>query len=188
MQFRNTPDRYGAVTKSLHWTISILIICLLCVGIYMTDFAATAQKFTLFRLHKEFGICVLILAVSRLLWHLYSHTPGFVASLHAWEKAAARVAHVYLYVGMTCMPLTGWILSSSAGRTVSFFGFDLPNLVAPDKHIQDLCATIHQYLGYSLIGVIGLHVAGALKHHFIDHDITLKRMLPFGMKAEEKKP
>lgn len=180
MQFKNTPETYGAVTKTLHWTISPLIIILLGVGIYMADFAETSQKFTLFRLHKEFGICVLMLAATRVLWHLYSHTPGFVPSLKPWEKIAARIAHIYLYVGMFCMPLTGWTLSSAAGRTVNFFGlFDLPNLVAPDKNIQELCATIHQWLGYSLIPVIAVHFAAAMKHHFFDHDKTLKRMLPF---------
>lgn len=184
MQFKNTPDKYGAVTKTLHWTISILIICLLCVGIYMADFAETAQKFTLFRLHKEFGICVLLLAATRVLWHIYSKKPGFVASLKPWEKTAAQAVHCYLYVGMLCMPLSGWILSSAAGRTVNFFGlFDLPNLVGPDKATQELCADIHQWLGYSLIPVIAVHAAAAIKHHFFDHDATLKRMLPFGKDA-----
>jgi cytochrome b561 len=180
MLFRNTPDRYGAVTKALHWTIALLIICLVCVGIYMADFAEVKQKFVLVPLHKEFGICVLILASCRVLWHLYSRTPGFVASLKKWEIWGARLAHYYLYFAMFTMPLSGWIFSSAAGRTVKFFGVDLPNLVHEDKGIKELFSDVHTVVGYSLIPVVGVHAMAALKHHFFDKDITLSRMLPFG--------
>ena len=182
MQFKNTRERFGIVTKSFHWSIALLIICLVPMGIFLADYAETKTKFALFPYHKEFGILVLVLASCRVLWHLYSFPPQFVPSLKAWEKWGARVAHALLYVAMFAMPLSGWILSSASGRTVNFFGIDLPNFVAPSKGTKDFFEDIHGFVGYALIPLVGLHVAGALKHHFFDKDITLKRMLPFGLK------
>lgn len=185
MQFRNTTDRYGAVTKVFHWVIALLIVCLICVGIYMTDFADKTNAFTfkIFFLHKSTGITVLILASFRVLWHIYSRPAGFVPSLKAWEKIVARIAHGLLYAAMFAMPLSGWMLSSAAGRPVSFWGlFTLPDLVGPDKETQHFFSEVHEIVGWSLIPLIGLHAAGALKHHFFDKDITLRRMLPFGLK------
>jgi cytochrome b561 len=185
MQLRNTTERYGVVTKTFHWTIALLIICLICVGIYMTELADKTNPgiFRLFFLHKSTGIFVLFLATCRILWHIYSHPADFVPSVKLWEKMAARIAHALLYAAMFVMPLSGWLLSSAAGRPVSFFGlFTLPDLVAKDKATQDFFSGIHEIVGWSLIPLIGIHVAGALKHHFFDKDITLRRMLPFGLK------
>lgn len=190
MQFRNTKDRYGAVTKTFHWTISLLIICLICVGLYMTELADKTNPgiFKLFFLHKSTGIFVLFLASCRVGWHLYSRPADFVPSLKPWEKTGARIAHALLYAAMFVMPLSGWVLSSAAGRQVSFFGlFTLPDLVAKNEGTRDFFSGVHDIVGWSLIPLIGIHAAGALKHHFFDKDITLRRMLPFGLKDTGEK-
>ncbi|TAL26850.1 MAG: cytochrome b [Alphaproteobacteria bacterium] len=185
MQFRNTKERFGAVTKTFHWTIALFIACLICLGIYLEDYATTPEKIRLFPVHKEFGICVLMLATARVLWHLYSRPPGSLASLKAWETWGARIAHALLYLAMFVMPLSGWLLSSAAGKSVSFFGlFMLPDLVAKSEELKEFFEEVHGIAGWSLIPLIALHAAGALKHHFIDKDITLRRMLPFGLKDQ----
>jgi cytochrome b561 len=95
-----------------------------------------------------------------------------------WEKLAARSAHLLFYGFMIVMPLTGWLMSSAAGLQVSFFGlFLLPNLIGPDPSVMHLLKEVHQWLGYSLIALIGLHSAAALKHHFINKDDVLRRMV-----------
>ena len=187
MQFRNTKERFGVVTKTFHLSIALLILCLVPMGIFLADYAETKTKLQLFPYHKEFGICVLILATARVMWHIVSRPPEFVASLKPWEKWGARVAHALLYLAMFAMPLSGWLLSSAAGRTVSFFGIDLPNVVAQSKETKEFFEEVHEVVGWGLIPLVGAHVAGALKHHFFDKDITLRRMLPFGLKDTGEK-
>ena len=181
MQFRNTKDRYGVVTKTFHWVIAIDFICVMLAGIYLAELADKTTELHYFPYHKEFGMLVLFLVVPRLLWRLYSPTPDYVASLKTWEKRTAGVIHPLLYFCMIFMPLSGWIFSSAAGRPVDFFGYKLPD-IASDKALGKFFHEAHQVVGWALLGIVGLHVAGALKHHFFDKDITLKRMLPFGLK------
>lgn len=181
MEFKNSPEKYGAVTKTLHWLTSITVIVLLCVGIYMTRAEKNAGLFAIYGLHKSFGICVLTVTFIRVLWHVYSKKPPLVASLKPWEKLAAHAGHFFLYICLFGMPLSGWTMSSAFGRPVSVFGFGpLPDLVGKNQELAEKLAAVHEYLGYSLIAMILLHVGAALKHHVLDKDPTLKRMLPFG--------
>lgn len=181
MQFRNTKDRYGVVAKTFHWVIAIDFVCVMLAGVYLAELADKPTALHYFRYHKEFGMLVLFLAIPRLLWRLYSASPDYVASLKPWEKRLAGVIHAALYLCMLFMPLSGWMFSSAAGRPVDFFGLTLPNILG-DKDLGKSLQEAHEVVGWALFGIIGLHVAGAIKHHFFDKDITLKRMLPFGLK------
>jgi len=181
MQYRNSSDRYGTVSKTFHWLTSITVIVLICVGLYMTRAEKTTALFSLYGLHKSFGICVLTVTFLRVLWHVYSKKPALVDTMKPWEKLAAKAGHWFLYLCLFGMPLSGWTMSSAYGRPVSVFGFGpLPDLVAKNEELAPRLAAVHEYLSYALIGMIVLHVGAALKHHFIDKDPTLKRMLPFG--------
>jgi cytochrome b561 len=176
----NSPTRYGTITKTLHWVTAILVLLMLALGIYMTDVEEMATKLMLYNRHKSLGVLVLALTLLRVLWHLYSKKPAYVESLKPWEKRTAHVVHTFLYIALLGMPMTGWLMSSAAGRAVSFFGlFTLPDLVGQDKALGGIFRETHEILSDFLMAAIALHVAGALKHHFIDKDITLKRMLPF---------
>jgi len=181
MQYRNSPDCYGAVSKTFHWLTSITVIALLCVGIYMTRADKNAALINIYGLHKSFGICVLTVTFLRILWHVFSKKPALVSTMKPWEKLAAKAGHLFLYFCLFGMPLSGWTMSSAYGRPVSVFGFGpLPDLVAKDEKLAPQLSAVHEYLAYALIGMIALHLGAALKHHFIDRDPTLKRMLPFG--------
>jgi cytochrome b561 len=181
MQWRNSPARYGIVTKTFHWVMAIIVITLLVVGLTMEDIGQLALKLKVYDLHKSFGILILLLAALRLGWHMISKKPPFVDNIKPWERWAAHAAHTFLYIALFGMPLAGWLLSSAAGRSVKFFGlFTLPDLVGADPELRSLFGTIHWGLGMMLIAAIALHAAGALKHHFISRDATLRRMLPFG--------
>jgi cytochrome b561 len=177
---KNTKERYGTVTKTLHWVTALCVLGLLGVGLYMDEIHDLSVKLRVYNLHKSFGICVLSLTVFRVVWHFYSRKPAYIATLKSWEKAGARLVHSFLYVALIGMPLTGWLMSSAAGRSVSVFGlFVLPDLVTVNKQLGDFFYEAHGYLAYALMAAIAGHAAAALKHHFIDKDLTLKRMLPF---------
>lgn len=180
MKLGNTPDRYGAVSKAFHWLSALLVIGLLCVGLYMTNAEKSAALFPLYGLHKSFGIVVLAVTFLRVLWHLASKKPALVDDMKKWEKAAAKGAHHFLYLCMFAMPLSGWLMSSAKGRTVKLFDtVTLPDLVGKNAELGDKLADFHELCAWVLIGVIILHATAALKHHFIEKDVTLKRMLPF---------
>lgn len=176
---KNTPDAYGLITKSLHWLIGALILFLIGLGLYMTSLEPTAAIFPLYARHKSFGVVVLVLALIRIGWHLYSKRPALAGTFKPWEKKAAEAGHFFLYVAMLGMPLSGWLMSSAAGRSVSVFGlFTLPDLVTKDEALKDIFKETHEVLAYALIATICVHVLAALKHHFINKDGVLRRMLP----------
>ncbi len=176
MQLKNSENHYGIIAISLHWLMAILLIGMLSLGLYMTGLPISLEKLKLYGWHKEYGILALLLLIIRLVWRFTNITPRL--SLPLLEKFAARAVHWAFYGFMIAMPLTGWLISSAAGLPVSFFGlFVLPNLVEPNDHLMKLCGEIHEYLGYGLIATIILHVAAALKHHFINKDDILRRML-----------
>lgn len=184
MQFKNSPSAFGAVTKTFHWLMALLVVTLICVGLYFTSMPNTPDvfplKIKLVSLHKSVGILVLTLVTLRIVWHIYTRTPDFVGGMKPWERMAARASHLFLYFAMITMPLSGWIFSSAAGRPVSFFKlFTLPDLVGKNHAVKEALETYHVTLAWVLIAVIALHAAAALKHHFISKDSTLRRMLPF---------
>ena len=176
MRIINTNDRFGIVTIFLHWVIAVLMIGLLILGLYMVAMPISLEKLKFYGWHKEYGFLVLGLAIIRVFWRLVNLTPEL--SLPRWEEIAARSVHWIFYGFMFALPITGWLITSAAGLPASFFGLiTLPNLVAPNEELRLLFQQVHQWLGYALIAVIGLHAAAALKHHFIDKDDILRRMI-----------
>jgi cytochrome b561 len=145
----------------------------------MSDLPNSPDKFKIYGLHKSFGITVLTLTFCRILWHSFSNRPGPVETLMWWEKYASKALHYFLYVLLLAMPLTGWLMSSASNFPVRPFGlFTLPNLVEPDKIAAKIYQHRHGQIGTLIMITVGLHIAAALKHHFFDKDIVLKRMLP----------
>jgi cytochrome b561 len=178
----NTEQRYGVVAVVLHWGMALLLIALVALGLYMAslpDAGFDTRKITLILLHKQLGMAALALVMLRLAWRVGNALPRLVESLPDWQKLAARFVHLCFYGLMIALPLTGWLMSSAAGIPVSLLGlFDLPDLVPHDESLFHGLIVVHRWLGYALIGCIGLHVGAALGHHFIFRDETLKKMLP----------
>jgi cytochrome b561 len=175
--FKNTETRYGIVAILLHWSMAIIIIGLLALGLYMTGLPTNPTKFKFYGWHKEFGMLVLMLVIMRLTWRLRSITPS-LAELPRWESFAARAAHWAIYGFLFAMPITGWLLTSAAGHPVSFFDwFVIPTLIPPDKALKHLFGTLHEWIAYGLIATVTLHVAAALKHYLINKDEVMQRML-----------
>lgn len=185
MIWRNTVKRYGAVAQGFHWLVALCVICLLGVGLYMTRLDPSPTVFKIYALHKSIGITVLSLAVLRLIWKLTNPHPQALATHAVWEKFLARLIHVFLYFAIIGMPLSGWIMSSAKNFPVSVFNlFTLPNLVGPSEDIARAAVMFHGLTAWVLMAAIFLHVAGALKHHVMDKDATLTRMVPGLYKKE----
>jgi cytochrome b561 len=181
MTFRNTTRSWGALSKALHWIIVILIINQWVIGARADALPNGLAKLQTLAWHKSFGITILMLAVVRLAWRLMNPTPDLSSETKSWERVLAKLSHFLLYVLIFAMPLTGWMMSSARNFSVSWFRlFQLPDLVAPSEQTFRLMHDLHHTLFAVLLGVALLHVAGALKHHFIDKNDVLKRMLPFG--------
>lgn len=175
---RNTRDNYGMIAILIHWVMAIIILGMIGLGWYMSDLPISMQKLTLFGLHKEFGILVLALVTIRLLWRLINVTPTLSNQIPYLQRLAAHIMHFLLYLLMFIIPITGWLMTSAAGLSVSFFDlFLLPDLIQPNKELMITLETVHGWLAYSLLVLIIAHAAAALKHHFIDKDTILRRMI-----------
>jgi len=175
-KLKNTQERFGFMAILLHWIMAILIIALLILGLYMTTLPVGLQKLRLYGWHKELGVLALAFVIVRILWRISNITPKL--DLAKWEVIAARMTHFTFYLLMLALPLTGWMMSSAAGLPVSFFGlFVLPDLVSPNEALRIIFQETHEWLAYAMIALICLHVAAALKHHFINKDNILRRML-----------
>lgn len=176
MQLTNSNKQYGLIAILLHWIMAILIVGLI-IGLYMTRIPIGLLKLKLFGWHKEYGILVLMLVMLRIVWRVTNIHPS-LAELLTFERIAARIVHWLFYVFMIALPLTGWLITSAAGLEISFFGlFLIPNLISPNENLRALFQGIHQWLSYGLIVTFCGHVGAALKHHFINKDTILRRML-----------
>ena len=176
MRIKNTYSRYGFVTIGFHWMMAVLIIGMLSLGLYMISLPKGPYKFFLYGWHKQIGAVILILSLVRLFWRVINITPTLALPL--WEKFTALAVHWGFYGLMIAMPLSGWLMTNASGRSVSFFKlFDLPILMSKNDFLNDLFGNIHEYLAYLFIAAIILHTIAALKHHYVDKDDILKRML-----------
>lgn len=184
---RTWLPRYGDCAILLHWTMAVLIVGLLAFGKYTHTLDPTSALYVSFiQLHKSFGIIVLLLAVFRLLWRLAHSPPALPATDPLWQRFAAGATHVLIYLLMLGIPLTGWVMVSASPLNVDtvLFGLvpwpHLPPFPTLDdrESVAALFHTLHELGGNILIGLLILHIAAALKHHLIDKDHVLRRMLP----------
>lgn len=174
------PTRYASPVIAAHWLVAALIFIAFPLGVYMHDLPLSPQKLQFFSYHKWIGMTVLLLFVPRLLVRLFVAVPPALPA-PAWQLKAAEWTHVLLYVLMFAVPLSGWLMSSAKGFQVVYLGLlPLPDLVSKNAELGDFLKTVHQTLNLALLGLVGLHVAAAVKHHVIDRDATLRRMSPFG--------
>ena len=172
--------RYSGVAIALHWLLAALIVGTFCVGLYMHGLPFSPTRLKLYNWHKWAGVSILALSALRLLWRL-THRPPADPPMPAWQRWAAHGAHWALYALFFLVPLAGWAYSSAAGFPIVVFGvLPLPDFVAPDRALADLLKEWHALLAFALAAVVALHLAAALKHHFIDRDGLLHRMRPVG--------
>lgn len=182
MSISNAIDRWGVVSKCLHWGTAGIILVQFATGFLRYFKVISADTWALFYKywHMPAGVAVLLLVVFRLAWRLAQPHPTLSSDARWWERLSAHGVHIYLYVAMMLLPLTGWIGFNALKIDVDPLGMALPRLFWDIRPLSFIMADVHLYLAVGLIAALTLHVAGALKHHFFNHDETLSRMLPKG--------
>jgi len=168
---------YSAFSRWVHWLTLALFVGLFLLGWYRGLLPAEMRGGAL-QLHKSFGITVLILTMARLAWRFAAGVPAVPADIPVWQRFAARVSHIVLYLLLLAQPMVGWLWSSANTRVIDFyFLFQLPWLIGPDKDLSHTLGHLHTLIADALLVVIGLHAVAALYHHFVRRDRVLLGML-----------
>lgn len=179
MALRNTGTSWGAPAKLLHWTIAVLIFAQIALGWLAASWRLSPTKLQLFGWHKSVGMLVLALVLLRIAWRLANPSPRLPVGTSVIERIAARASHGLLYGLTIALPLSGWVINSAAAIPFRVFGwFPLPAITAPDKAVEEIAKQAHLVLVSALALLVVLHVAAALRHHFIKRNDVLARMLP----------
>lgn len=171
---------YTGTAIALHWAVAALIVGAFVIGLTAVELAVSPQKLKLYSWHKWIGVSIALLALVRLAWRFRHPAPALPASMRRWEQRLATGTHALLYALLLAVPASGWLMSSASGFPVVYLGvLPLPDLVAKDKALADTLKLVHYALNKTLLVLIVLHIAAALKHHVLDRDDILVRMLPF---------
>lgn len=169
--------RYNFLSISLHWFMLLLLIAVYLSMELREIFPKGTPNYNDMKMwHYMLGLTVFILVWIRLLVHLVGKTPEIIPSPVNWQVKISKAVFVGFYVLMIGMPLSGWLMLSLGGKTIPYFGFELPALAIPDKGAKDFVEEVHEIaatVGYFLVGI---HASAALFHHYIVKDNTLKRM------------
>lgn len=175
----NSDQRYGLVSRGLHWTVAVLIIGLLALGWYMVDLNYYHRWYNAaLEGHKSLGMLALLAGAMHVVWAAVTRAPAPPACLAPWERLSARAVHVTFFAMMVAIPVTGYIISTSSGDSVSIFGwFEVPALLPEHTGLRDLAIELHYYLAYATAILALLHALAAFKHQFLDRDGTLRRMI-----------
>ena len=171
---------YTNTAIGLHWLIGIAIVGTFALGLYMHELPLSPQKLKLYSWHKWAGVSIFLCVVLRLGWRLAYRPPALPAAMPAWQRIAAEATHLLLYLLMFAVPLSGWLMSSAKGFQTVWFGvLPLPDLLDKNQQLGDLLKEVHEALNFGMAGLVLAHAGAALKHHVIDRDDVLARMLPF---------
>jgi cytochrome b561 len=175
----NGSDSYGWLAKVFHWLTALAIVGMFPFAWWMTELTLGPHMFQMYGLHKSVGIVILVVTVFRLGWRFVNPKPRFLGG-PSWQRWASELVHAGLYVGLIALPIIGLLHSNAANFPVSVFGLvTMPQLIEPDRALVETLQEAHEIVGIALLVLLGLHVAGALKHHLFEKDGTLRRMLPF---------
>ncbi|MBO1923078.1 cytochrome b [Thiomicrorhabdus sp. 6S3-12] len=178
----DTKQQLSRQTLFLHWLVAFGMIAMLASGIYMDE----AEVFALYPWHKSFGVLLLAFILWRIYWRVKNGWLEPVREYKPLEITLSKVVHWVLIIGTVLMPISGMMMSGLGGHGIPFFGLELmarnpdpqnpQEVIAVNATLAGLGKTLHGLGGNLIILAVVLHIAGALKHHFIDKDVTLKRM------------
>ena len=179
MQLRNSSARYGLISMLLHWLFAIAVYAMFGLGLWMVTLSYYDGWYHQGpELHKSIGIVLMMALVIRVVWRRISPPPPAPKSHTAFTRLSAAGAHIALYLILFAILLSGYLISTAEGKPISVFGlFDVPATLSDAGSQADLAGTVHLWLAWGVVILSVLHGLAALKHHFIDKDDTLKRML-----------
>lgn len=172
-------ESYTGTAMALHWLVALLIFATIPLGLTMVELPLSPTKLKLYSYHKWIGVTVFLLAAARLAWRATHPAPPPPPGTPAWQRTAANVTHGLLYVLLFAVPISGWLMSSALGFQTVYLGVvPLPDLLPKDKALGEALKFVHRFLNYTLAALLLLHIGAALKHHLLDRDDVLRRMLP----------
>ncbi|WP_432460021.1 MULTISPECIES: cytochrome b [unclassified Agarivorans] len=179
MQFRNTANGYGFISIMIHWLATIIVLMLFGLGLFMVDLNYYSSWYqTAPMIHKSVGILLFILMVFRLCWRYLNPQVLSLENHHPLEKRGAKVGHFLLYSVMFVLMVSGYLISTADARPISVFDwFEVPATLHGIPQQEEFAGKVHAFLAWSLIALAAGHALAAVKHHFVDKDRTLIRML-----------
>lgn len=180
---KDKQNKLSHLTIALHWIVGITIIGMLGLGLYMD----LTQTYSLYSIHKSVGVCIFLIIILRVIWRIYNGWPAPASQYKKWEQRLSKIVHYTLLIGTVLIPFSGMTMSAMGGHGIMVFGFELfprhndmlnPGEVIPiNAGLAKAGSFLHEWVSYVIIVALALHISGALKHHIIDGDGTLKRML-----------
>ncbi len=179
MQLRNTATGYGWLMISVHWLVAIAVFGLFALGWWMVDLSYYSKWYNLApHIHKSIGLLLIAVMVARLLWRLVDRKPRPLANHSRVEIVGAHIAHWLLYLLTFVVLVSGYLISTSGGDAIQLFNwFAVPSVTGEVKALELVAGDIHYWSAWALVVLAAGHGLAAIKHHFIDRDTTLSRML-----------
>lgn len=190
MALKNSTTGWGLIARIIHWLMAAMIFAMLIFGTIMSEFTTDlVQKFQMVQQHKSVGFTVFTLAVIRVIWRFMNPTPALPSDMPRWQVQASHISHGLIYALIIAVPLSGWIMSTASPlndpgaypvqvRNMVFGLFEMPDLFPTgDKELSEFFHLVHSILTKALAALLLLHIAAALKHHFMDRDTILRRMI-----------
>jgi cytochrome b561 len=179
MAWRNSSQNWGWLSVIIHWLTALAVFGLFGLGLWMVELDYYSPWYrTAPNIHRSIGVLLMVLTLGRLVWRALNETPHDLPGHKVWERKAAHITHGLIYVLLFAIMFSGYLISTADGRGVSVFGwFEIPAVIHGLKNQEDIAGEIHLVLAVLLITLVVVHAAGAFKHHFIDRDRTLRRML-----------
>jgi cytochrome b561 len=176
-------QNYGTAAVFMHWLAVLFIAAVFPLALWMGDLEKGPEKTQVLMWHQSVGLMILALVVLRLVWRGVHGAPQHALS-GLLDKLAA-VVQIALYGLMVLVPIVGWMTLSAGGHPATFFGwFSLPDLLNRNHPLHETLGDVHQFLAYTMLALIAVHILGALKHYYVMHDDVMARMMPW-LKAKK---
>lgn len=179
MQIRNTASRYGLVAVLMHWLVALAVIGLFALGTWMVDLGYYDAWYKRAPdIHRSIGILLLAVMLLRLVWRMVNPRPAALPGHRRWEVVSAHLVHGLLYVLLFVAMVSGYLITTADGSSIHVFGwFEVPSVTGRIKGMEDTAGLVHYWVTWAVVVLAAVHAAGALKHHLLDRDDTLRRML-----------
>ncbi|SIN85532.1 cytochrome b561 [Sulfurivirga caldicuralii] len=174
----NTRESYGLITRLFHWGIALLFFALFFVGLYMGELDKTDPlRKQLFALHQSVGMLVFLLTLIRIPLSRIQPEPMPPSHMGPWEVQFANAVKKGMNLLLLLIPIAGYLTVTTKGYHPIFFGIEMPILIGENEELHEFFEETHEFLAWTLMAIVVLHMAAAWKHHFIDKDDVLLRML-----------
>lgn len=176
--YKNNENKYGLVAILIHWVSAVAVFGLFALGYWMVDLNYYSDWYqTAPHYHKSVGILLLLATVFRIVWKLANPKPKVLAEKPI-EKLAVKLGHRVLYLLLIVLLVSGYLITTADGRGIDVFSwFTVPSMGELFPQQEDIAGDVHEYTAYAILAFAILHMIAALKHHFINKDSTLTRML-----------